>query len=170
VWDFMNVKRSSPCQLVAEWLYILRAEMFRARLTDDDNSRIRTWCTKAILRINPGYSTRQTSRLKCTSQPRLLSPFASPITCYLIIALMNLLSPRLTTLLISLCVVVIAIFFSLSKIESIATASRSLVQRLYSQLSPSHRTSNMTSSQRTPVYFLSHGGVRSPLSFTKTEL
>jgi hypothetical protein len=40
---------------------------------------------------------------------------------------------------------------------------------LYSQLSPNHRTSNMTSSQRTPVYFLSHGGVNFPLSITEVD-
>jgi len=66
---------------------------------------------------------------------------------------MNRVSLRLTTLSITLLVVLIAIIFSPSN-YNIAAASRSIAQRLFT----SQVTSKM-SSTKTPVYFLSHGGV-----------
>jgi hypothetical protein len=78
---------------------------------------------------------------------------------------MNIPSLRLTTLLVTLLVVLAAIIFSPSKFESIAAASRSIAQKFYSHLSTGHLTSSMTSTKRTPVYFLSHGGVCPPFHY-----
>ena len=113
--------------------------------------------TEANLPINPGHPTRQTPPLKMHISSLAFSS-SLPSSIFLPI-FMNLPSLRPTTLLVTFLVAFVAIIFSPSKFESIAAASRSIAQRFYSGISTSQLTSKMTSTKRTPVYFLSHGGV-----------
>jgi hypothetical protein len=114
------------------------------------------------LPISPGHPTRQTSGIKCRSPA---SPSLPLVPSFVFLcSFMNLPSLRLTTLLVTFLVLLVAIILSPSKFDSIAAASRSIAQRFYSGISINHLTSKMSSTKRTPVYFLSHGGV-CPLSF-----
>lgn len=115
---------------------------FHTRLTDDDNSDS-PYQSTPVVRSDP--SSRIKSIFPASSSSFLLIHYLSS-------PFMNRISLRPTTLSITLLVVLVAIIFSPSN-YNIAAASRSIAQRLFTSL-----TSKM-SSTKTPVYFLSHGGV-----------